>query len=333
MSPKYNKLVFIINGWKENGEVKYSSIVKSQYESIKTHFPNSEILVLFNNNNFINFINNIKLIRKNVDHKTIIHAQYGTVTALTAALSKKKSPLVISFCGDDVIGTSRKELPWKLRSFISKNISFMSGVFANQIITKSINIFDSLPKKLQMKSTIIPNGVKRSVFYPFPKEDAKQCLNWHPKNKYILFNPSSGNNQFVKNTPLALEVFSRISKQMQNVNFVQIENKSPEEINLMMNAADCLLVTSLHEGSPNIVKEAMATNLPIVTVVCGDVEERLFNVKNSFISKDYNVDSLATLVIKVFDDGNRSNGWEKLKVDGLFDDIVAEKIIKIYEKL
>lgn len=333
MNSKYNKLVFIINGCEENGQIKYSQFVKSQFESIKVYFPKSEIIVLLNNNNIINFLTNIKRIRNRIHSKTIIHAQYGTVTALTAVLSKKNNPLVISFCGDDVIGTKRSEFLWKFRSIISKNISFLSGIFADQIITKSSNIYNYLPKKQQQKSTIIPNGVNRDVFYPFSKGDAIQYLKWKHEEKYILFNPSSGNNHFVKNLPLAREVYSKVSEQIENVNFVLIENKSPEEINMMMNAADCLLVTSLHEGSPNIVKEAMATNLPIVSVPCGDVEERLYKVSNSFTSKDYNVDNLSSLVINILKEGNRSNGWEKLESDGLFGDIVAKKVIKVYEKL
>lgn len=333
MNSKYNKLVFIINGWEENGQVKYSPFVKSQFESIKLYFPKSEIMVLLNNNNIINFLTNIKHVRNNINSKTIIHAQYGTVTALTAVLSKKNNPLVISFCGDDVIGTKRSEFLWKLRSIISKNISLLSGIFADQIITKSHNIYNYLPKKQQQKSTIIPNGVNRDVFYPFSKRDAIQYLKWKQEEKYILFNPSSGNNRFVKNLPLAQEVFSRISEEMENVSFVLIENKSPEEINIMMNAADCLLVTSFHEGSPNIIKEALAVNLPIVSVPCGDVEERLYKVSNSFTSKDYSAENLSSLVIHILKEGNRSNGREKLESDGLLGDDVAKKIIKVYEKL
>ena len=45
-----------------------------------------------------------------------------------------------------------------------------------------------------------------------------------------------------------------------------------------MNACDALLFVSMYEGSPNIVKEALACNLPIVSVAVGDVAERLEGV-------------------------------------------------------
>jgi len=39
--------------------------------------------------------------------------------------------------------------------------------------------------------------------------------------------------------------------------------------------ADVLLNPSYHEGSPNVVKEAMACGLPVVAADCGDVRKRL----------------------------------------------------------
>ena len=38
-----------------------------------------------------------------------------------------------------------------------------------------------------------------------------------------------------------------------------------------INASDVLLLTSLLEGSPTIVKEALACNVPIVSTPAGDV--------------------------------------------------------------
>ena len=55
-------------------------------------------------------------------------------------------------------------------------------------------------------------------------------------------------------------------------------NVAPARVPALMNAADCLLVTSDAEGSPTVVQEALATNLPVVSVDVGDIAERLEGV-------------------------------------------------------
>jgi glycosyltransferase involved in cell wall biosynthesis len=53
---------------------------------------------------------------------------------------------------------------------------------------------------------------------------------------------------------------------------------------LWINAADAVLLTSLYEGSPNVVKEALACNVPLVAVDVGDVRERIAGVDGYFIA-------------------------------------------------
>ena len=100
----------------------------------------------------------------------------------------------------------------------------------------------------------------------------------------------------------------------------------------MLNAADCLLVTSLHEGSPNIVKEAMACNLPVVSVPCGDVVERLKATQPGMVCP-YDASALACGMAVVLGEGHRSNGREQLVAQGLTLLRVAEQLIQLYRSV
>src|SRR5206468_5392800 len=85
----------------------------------------------------------------------------------------------------------------------------------------------------------------------------------------------------------------------------------PERIPAMMNAADCLLVTSDSEGSPSVVQEALATNLPVVSVDVGDVAERLKGVENACIlPRDPQL--LATALVELTRQPRRSNGRDRI---------------------
>ena len=104
-----------------------------------------------------------------------------------------------------------------------------------------------------------------------------------------------------------------------------------DDIRLMMNAADCLLLTSLREGSPNVVKEAMACNLPVVSVPCGDVSERLQDVTPGGVYP-CDADALAQGLLAVFHSNRRSNGRAALASQGLTGADIAEKLINFYSR-
>jgi glycosyltransferase involved in cell wall biosynthesis len=78
-----------------------------------------------------------------------------------------------------------------------------------------------------------------------------------------------------------------------------------------MNASDCLLLTSDFEGSPDVIKEALACNLPIVSVDVGDVKERTEGVAGaSIVGRDPRV--IAAAAHEILDQGKRSSGRSKI---------------------
>lgn len=82
---------------------------------------------------------------------------------------------------------------------------------------------------------------------------------------------------------------------------IELRGFSRSAVNLLMCAADCLLLTSRQEGSPQVIKEAMACGCPIVSVDVGDVRERIEGIKGCVVSNNRDPNELAGLLRTVLD--------------------------------
>ena len=247
---------------------------------------------------------------------SLVHAQYGSATAALAARVKGALPLVISFCGDDLLGTPVPGWKWRLRSAGARLLSLWAAERAAAVIVKSRNLLDALPQRLRRHATILPNGVDTDWFTPVDRAVCRRALGWDAHAKVVLFNASQREEQHRKNPALARAAMVTVTRSEPNASLHMMANATPEEVRLMMNAADCLLVTSLHEGSPNVVKEAMASNLPVVAVPCGDVRERLIATWPGAVC-DYDADTLGRAIVEVLRVGCRSNGRAQIQARGL----------------
>ncbi|MDZ7721981.1 MAG: glycosyltransferase [candidate division KSB1 bacterium] len=102
-----------------------------------------------------------------------------------------------------------------------------------------------------------------------------------------------------------------------------------------LNAADVLLLTSRWEGSPNIIKEAMACNCPIVATDVGDIREVFGETEGcyltSFDPQDV-ADKLKT-ALTFAEQYGRTKGRQRIFAIGLDSTTVARKLISIYEKV
>ena len=113
----------------------------------------------------------------------VVHAHYGTVTALFAVVFSRK-PVTITFRGSDLLPSS--EFSW-LRDLTSRLMSQIAALFAKEIICVSEEIRDSLWWR-KNDAEIILTGVDLKVFYPIDRQKAREELGWARGDKIILFN-------------------------------------------------------------------------------------------------------------------------------------------------
>lgn len=252
----------------------------------------------------------------------VIHSQYGTLTALLCSLSSRL-PLVITFRGSDLNPTPSMGL---IRSCAGKMLSQLSALRAAQIICVSRQLRERLWWRRD-QAVILPSGIDLDCYYPQSSAESRESLGWPKEGPVVLFN--AGKNSAVKRFDLAQAAIEHARISFPNLIFKVLDgDTSPHDIPRMLNASTCLLLTSDWEGSPNIVKEAVACRLPVVSVDVGDIRRWLLGVTPSrIVARD--AVSIAQGLCDVIKQGARSNGNERLV--GIAEAAVAARLCTIYE--
>jgi teichuronic acid biosynthesis glycosyltransferase TuaC len=321
----------VVNSNFKDGAHEISSFVLSQAKSLRGSQWQTSFGIVDDRTSVRGILRNIGRLKEEIDRikPGLVHAQYGSVIAAVANWIRGPLPLVVSFCGDDLLGTPMPGLTWRLRERGARFAGLWAARRAAAIVVKSDNLFQALPTSLRDRVIVLPNGVDVSWFKPMDRNNCRAKLGWDTQSKIVLFNASRNEDQCRKNPLLARATVDRLARSVPDVSLRVMSDANSEEVRLMLNAADCLLVTSLHEGSPNIVKEAMACNLPVVSVPCGDVAERLKTTRPGEICS-YDPGILAQAIQRVLLTGGRSNGRDQIKEQGLTAENVAARLVQLY---
>ena len=159
-----------------DGSTYYPPLVKAQIESL-TPFLSSHKVFVMNRVSPVFLLKFVLDVRKaNVTPGTILHAQYGALTAFAGLLSKKSSPLVISFGGSDVFGIGSNAPRFWIRNWLTRQMGWIAAWRSQVLIVKSFELLSSLPAPLRAKARLIPNGVRLNIFCPADKGICRKRL-------------------------------------------------------------------------------------------------------------------------------------------------------------
>ena len=264
----------------------------------------------------------------------LIHAHYG-LSCLLASM-QHLVPVVSTYHGSDIqdpyiLPLSRlamRRSAWNI--FVSKTAL---SIAQNERFLPS-------PVCLE-RCTVLPCGVDLQAVKVRNKEDARKQLHLPLEKTLVLFAGAFDN--VVKDAPLAKNAMAELA----DAQLIELKGYSREEVFLLMQAADALLLTSRSEGSPQVVKEALACGCPIVSTDVGDVRELTTGIAGCYVASSREPAALTALLREALvfareseldkhdsDAGQaqsgRTNGRQRLIEKGYTNDRIARQLMEIY---
>ncbi len=251
-----------------------------------------------------------KVIRdKDID---LVHAHYGFCGAL--CILQRTVPVVITFHNGETL------------SLKGKLISSFAARFSAYNIFVAQHIHDKLfwiPKRY----SIIPCGIDLDLLPLIDHDTAAKQMNLSSDKPNILFGGSFSNAR--KNYPLAQEAINLLPYP---VNLIEMKGFNREQVNMLLCGCDLFLLPTKSEGSPQVVKEALACNCPIVATSVADIPQLLDGVNNAY-STSFDAKEIAFRIDLIIKNGSRSNGRKRINELELDNSQVAAKLLDIYHSV
>jgi len=305
------KVLFVASGNKAVGRV--TAFVQSQFDSLEKEGLDMVMYPVVGHG-WTGYAKHLLTLRKLIkkEKPDVVHAHYsscGYLVALASAGLKVKT--VVSILG----------------SFPKKGLKLsIVRFFVDHVWDATLVKSERTRSQLDRDLPVIPNGVNLEQFPPVGQDEARKTVGFGDGKKYVIFvsDPSRPEKQF----GLARAAVERMDDPA--VRLVPVFNKPHKEIVDYMCAADVLVMTSSNEGSPNVIKEAMACNCPIVVTDVGDVRWVTGGMAGTYVSDTFAPEEIAGLLGKALAFGSRTQGRKRIVDLGLTSEAVARKIITVY---
>jgi glycosyltransferase involved in cell wall biosynthesis len=319
------RILQIVNILPDEKNPATEPFVKAQIDSIRKAGAEVEIFNIVGRESKLNYLKAIHKVRTHVKCKTfdVVHGHYvysGWIAAIAG-----KTPSVVSFMGSDLMGSVNRNGSLSLHGRFDIMISRLLQHFVDGIIVKTEKMLGML--SVPQKAIVLPNGVNFDLFRPMPKKECRHKLGLDEEVVYVLFigrkeSPNKGYD-------IACATLNLLQKDS-NYKLLNVFGVPHDHIPLYMNAADVLIMPSRYEGSPNVIKEACACNLPIIATDVGDVREIIGGISGCAIT-ERTPEAFGKAIHNIVEYSNSING--RHVISHLKLEKIAARLIDFYKQV
>jgi glycosyltransferase involved in cell wall biosynthesis len=314
------RILTITSEWIDTGHG--TPFIARQVEFLRRAGIDVEVFAFRGAKNPINYLKAWKRLRDKLKRERydLIHAQFGQSGLLAMP---KRVPLVVTLRGDDILGVNR---PGRRPAFYGQLLRRLSQLVATRsdaVIVVADHMRDHIPSSAPIY--VIPSGLDFDSLTRLPQTEARRRLGLPEGERLVLFACNPADER--KRCDLARRAVEILNERLP-ARLIVAWGVPHAEIPVYMSACDVFVFTSSQEGSPNVVKEALACDLPVVSVAVGDVRQRLQGVEGCEVCVDEQPETIAAALERALKRGGRIKGREAVQC--LDERLLTKKVIDIY---
>jgi glycosyltransferase involved in cell wall biosynthesis len=295
-------------------------------------------------------ISSLRKVGKSALKFNLMHAHRLDYGYIGVKLKERyNTPLVITTHGSDVY-----DFPWKgnyeysLARFILRNVDHVIAITRNES-----ELILSLGYRSN-KISVIPNPVDVNVFRPISQLKSRSLLNLPFQKKIILtvgtLTEMKGHIYLIDamkliskirddvmlvivgSGPLKNLLLTKVKKLGLNGKVFMVGEKPHNEIPLWLNASDLFVLSSINEGLPSSILEAVACGKPVVATRVGGISDVISSSDVGVLVEPKDTYALAQAILEALD---RKWDFEIIRENARKYSIrnVVNQILQVYQRV
>jgi glycosyltransferase involved in cell wall biosynthesis len=241
----------------------------------------------------------------------IVHAHFGLTLVSTLLV---RAPLVVTFHGSDLLVNPTRHISRLLAPRAAR------AIVVSQRLRDSLGYGEVIPCGIRVKDFALPAGYRDK---PSPQV---------PGHLKVLFPADPARK--VKDYGLFECVCEELERRGNRVERIHLVNIDRAKVPKVYWDCDLMLLTSLSEGSPTVIKEAIAARLPFVSVDVGDVREWVRHVEFGAVVPDRNPHTIADEAIALLTRVQQRTSLDNSTcLEAMDNENIARRIRVIYDEI